>query len=155
MFLFAVPFFFVGIIISAAFSAFAHVAGRLYAADLIGASLGAILVVFLLQIMGGEGTTLVVGLLAAIFATIFSMVSKSKKKIFLSLAFIAFASSLIYINDSTQIFSIPTDPTAQKDLPIFLRENPGSHIVKTEWNSFSRIDVVEGISGDCIPERYI
>ena len=151
MFLFAIPFFFIGITISAAFSAFAHVAGRLYAADLIGASLGAILVVFLLQIMGGEGTTLVVGLLAAIFATIFSIVSKSKKKIFLSLVFIAFTLSLIYINDSTQIFSIPTDPTAQKDLPIFLRENPGSYIVKTEWNSFSRIDVVEGITGECEP----
>jgi len=151
MFLFAIPFFFIGITISAAFSAFANVAGRLYAADLIGASLGAILVVFLLQTMGGEGTTLVIGLLAAIFATIFSIVSKSKKKIFLSLAFIVLASSLIYMNDSTQIFSIPTDPTAQKDLPIFLRENPGSYIVKTEWNSFSRIDVVEGITGECEP----
>ncbi len=152
MFLFAIPFFFVGIIISAAFSAFANVAGRLYAADLIGASLGAILVVFLLQNIGGEGTTLVVGLLAAISATIFSITSKNKKKIFLSVAFIVFASSLIYINDVTQVFSIPTDPTAQKDMPIFLRENPGSHIVKTEWNSFSRIDVVEGISGDCISD---
>lgn len=152
MLLFAIPFFFVGIIISAAFSAFANVAGRLYAADLIGASLGAVLVVFLLQMIGGEGTTLVVGLLSAICATIFSIVSKNKKKIIVSIGFIVFASSLIYINDVTQIFSIPTDPTAQKDMPIFLRENTGSHIVKTEWNSFSRIDVVEGISGDCISD---
>src|SRR5437667_183315 len=38
--LFAVPFFFVGVVISAAFNAFATFAGRLYAADLIGASLG-------------------------------------------------------------------------------------------------------------------
>jgi len=152
MFLFAIPFFFVGIIISAAFSAFANVAGRLYAADLIGASLGAILVVFLLQMIGGEGTTLVVGLLSAICATIFSIVSKNNKKIIISIGFIVFASSLIYINDVTQIFAIPTDPTAQKDMPIFLRENTGSHIVKTEWNSFSRIDVVEGISGDCISD---
>ncbi len=152
MLLFAIPFFFIGIVISAAFSAFAHVAGRLYAADLVGASLGAVAVVFLLQVIGGEGATLVVGLLAAVFATIFSIVSRSRRKILLSLAFVAFASSLIYINDSTQIFSIPTDPTAKKDLPIFLRENPGSHIAKTEWNSFSRIDVVEGISGDCIPD---
>ncbi|NIP61991.1 MAG: hypothetical protein GWN01_08935, partial [Nitrosopumilaceae archaeon] len=38
-----------------------------------------------------------------------------------------------------------------QDLPIFLRENPGSHIVETKWNSFSRIDVVEGITGDCTP----
>jgi hypothetical protein len=45
MILFSVPFFLVGIIISAAFNAFASVAGRLYAADLIGASAGALLVV--------------------------------------------------------------------------------------------------------------
>ena len=47
MVLFSVPFFLVGIIISAAFNAFASVAGRLYAADLIGASAGALLVVLL------------------------------------------------------------------------------------------------------------
>jgi len=151
MFLFAIPFFFIGVIISAAFSAFAHVAGRLYAADLIGASLGAIFVILFLIMMGGEGTALVVGLMAGIYATIFSVVARSRKKIFISLAFIMFASSLLYINETTQIFSIPTDPTAKKDLPIFLTENPGSVIVKTEWNSFSRIDVVEGITGDCIP----
>jgi len=82
---------------------------------------------------------------------IFSFAAKSKKKILISLAFIVFAGTLIFINVNTQIFAIQTDPTAQKDLPIFLRENPGSHIVKTEWNSFSRIDVVEGITGECDP----
>jgi hypothetical protein len=64
-----------------------------------------------------------------------------------SLIFVAFAISLIFLNYVTQIFAIPTDPTAQKDLPIYLREHPGSKIVKTEWNSFSRIDVVEGGTG--------
>ena len=151
MLLFAIPFFFVGVVISAAFSAFAHVAGRLYAADLIGASLGALLVILLLTMVGGEGTALVVGLISAVCAMIFSFAAKSKKKILISLAFIVFAGALIFINVDTQIFAIQTDPTAQKDLPIFLRENPGSHIVKTEWNSFSRIDVVEGITGECDP----
>lgn len=152
MLMFAIPFFFIGIVISAAFSAFAHTAGRLYASDLIGASVGALSVILLLSMIGGEGTALVVGLIASICATVFSLTTKSKKKILTSLAFIAFASSLLFINETTQAFSIPTDPTAQKDLPIFLRENPGSHIVKTEWNSFSRIDVVEGMSGDCIQD---
>jgi len=151
MLLFAIPFFFIGIVISAAFSAFAHIAGRLYSADLIGASLGALSVILLLVLMGGEGTALVVGFISAVSATIFSLAAKNKKKIMLSLAFIAFGTSLLFINESTQTFAIPTDPTAKKDLPIFLKENPGSEIVKTEWNSFSRIDVVEGISGNCIP----
>jgi hypothetical protein len=147
MVLFSVPFFLVGIIISAAFNAFASVAGRLYAADLIGASAGALLVVLFLVLTGGEGATLIVGLIAAIGATIFSRIAKNIKKTVVSLFFVAFAISLVFLNHVTQIFAIPTDPTAQKDLPIYLREHPGSKIVKTEWNSFSRIDVVEGGTG--------
>ena len=68
MILFSVPFFLVGIIISAAFNAFASVAGRLIAADLIGASAGALLVVLFLVLTGGEGATLIVGLISAISA---------------------------------------------------------------------------------------
>ncbi len=149
MLMFASAFFFIGIVISSAFNAFAHVAGRLYAADLIGASLGAVVVVLLLSALGGEGTALMVGLVSSIGATIFSIVAKSRKKILISFVFIAFASSLLFINETMPIFSIQTDPAAQKDLPLFLKENPGSHIVKTQWNSFSRIDVVEGITGNC------
>lgn len=148
MILFAVPFFFIGIIISAAFNAFSRVAGKLYAADLIGASAGALLVVLFLIMTGGEGTTLIVGMIAAISATIFSWIAKSAKKKIISLIFVAFAASLLFTNFSTQIFAIPTDPTAHKDLPIYLREHPGSKIVKTQWNSFSRIDVVEGGKGN-------
>jgi hypothetical protein len=147
MILFSVPFFLVGIIISAAFNAFASVAGRLYAADLIGASVGALLVVLFLVLTGGEGATLIVGLISAMGGTIFSRIAKNPKKTVMSLMFIAFAISLIFLNHVTQIFAIPTDPTAQKDLPIYLRDHPGSKIVKTEWNSFSRIDVVEGGTG--------
>jgi hypothetical protein len=147
MILFSVPFFLVGIIISAAFNAFASVAGRLYAADLIGASAGALLVVLFLVLTGGEGATLIVGLISAIGGTIFSRIAKNPKKTVMSLIFIAFAISLIFLNHVTQIFAIPTDPTAQKDLPIYLRDHPESKIVKTEWNSFSRIDVVEGGTG--------
>jgi predicted membrane-bound spermidine synthase len=153
MLMFAIPFFFVGIVISVAFSAFAHIAGRLYSSDLIGASVGALSVILLLSMVGGEGTALVVGLIASVCATVFSFATKSKKKILTSFAFIGFASLLLLANETTQAFSIPTDPTANKDLPIFLRENPGSHIANTKWNSFSRIDVVEGISGDCIPAK--
>jgi len=155
--LFAVPFFFVGVVISAAFNAFATFAGRLYAADLIGASLGALLVILFLTEMGGEETTLTVGLISAVAAIIFSAASKNKKKIILSLAFVALAASLLFVNAGTQIFAIQTDPYAKKDLPIYLRDHPGSKIVNTQWNSFSRIDVVEGGSGsqDLVAKIFI
>jgi hypothetical protein len=147
MVLFSVPFFLMGIIISAAFNAFASVAGRLYAADLIGASVGALLVVLFLVLTGGEGSTLIVGLIAAVSSTLFARITRNTRKTIASVIFVGFAISLILLNHATQIFAIPTDPTAQKDLPIYLREYPGSKIVKTEWNSFSRIDVVEGGGG--------
>jgi hypothetical protein len=147
MALFSVPFFFIGIIISAAFNAFGSVAGRLYAADLVGASAGAFLVVLFLMLTGGEGANLIVGLISAISATIFSSIAKNTRKLIVSFTFIAFAISLLLVNHATQIFAIPTDPTAHKDLPMYLRDHPGSKIVKTQWNSFSRIDVVEGGEG--------
>ncbi len=148
VFLFTVPFFLIGIIISSAFNAFAAVAGRLYAADLIGASAGALLVVLFLILAGGDGAALVVGVISAITAAIFSRITKNTKKMIISFAFVGFAASLLFINYTAQIFAIPTDPTALKDLPIYLREHPESKIVKTQWNSFSRIDVVEGGKGD-------
>src|SRR5919202_4763488 len=147
MALFSVPFFFVGIIISAAFNAFGSVAGRLYAADLVGASAGAFLVVLFLLLTGGEGANLIVGLISGISATIFSSIAKNTRKLIVSFIFVAFAMSLLLVNYATQIFAIPTDPTAHKDLPMYLRAHPGSKIVKTQWNSFSRIDVVEGGEG--------
>lgn len=148
MILFSVPFFFIGIIISSAFTAFGSVAGRLYAADLVGASAGALLVVLFLILTGGEGATLIVGLIAATAATIFSLIAKNARKLTVSVILVSFAISLIVINHVTQIFAIPTDPTAHKDLPMYLRDHAGSQIVKTQWNSFSRIDVVEGGTGN-------
>lgn len=115
--------------------------------------MGALLVVLLLTVIGGEETALSVGLISAIGATIFSFISKSKKKIVISLTFVGFAASLLFINGTTQIFAIQTDPTAKKDLPIYLQEHHGSKIVKTQWNSFSRIDVVEGPSGEGIAAK--
>jgi hypothetical protein len=99
------------------------------------------------MLTGGEGANLIVGLIAAIGATIFSSIAKNTRKLIVSFTFVAFAISLIVLNHATQIFAIPTDPTAHKDLPMYLREHPGSKIVKTQWNSFSRIDVVEGGEG--------
>jgi hypothetical protein len=156
MLLFSTPFFLIGIVISAAFSAFAHAAGRLYASDLLGASVGALSVVFMLTVLGGEGTALVVGLLSSGCAVLFALSSKDKKKIAISLAFVAFAAVLVIIHEGFDktLFSIPTDPDALKDLPLFLKENSEVSIVKTEWNSFSRIDVVEGPLTNCDDSIY-
>ncbi|MEM3084512.1 MAG: hypothetical protein QXU32_12100 [Nitrososphaerales archaeon] len=139
----AIPFFFIGLVIASAFNAFAHAAGKLYFADLIGASLGSLLVVGSLVFIGGESTALLVGVIGTVAAIIFARLSKNKKMVAISMGFLVLSSSLLVINNFTQVFSVPTDPTVQKDLPVYLREHPSTTIVRTEWNSFSRIDVVE------------
>jgi hypothetical protein len=148
----AIPFFFVGLVIASAFNVFAHIAGKLYFADLIGASLGSLLVVGALTFLGGENTALLVGVIGTIAAIIFAYMSKNKKMIAICMGFLVLSSALLMTSNSTQLFSVPTDPTAQKDLPIYLREHPGTKIVKTEWNSFSRIDVVEGSDSSRLDE---
>lgn len=140
----AIPFFFIGLVIATAFNSYAQIAGKLYFADLIGASLGSLVVVGALVMMGGENTMLVVGVVASVAAIIFAYISRSRKMIALGFGILLFSSGILVSNNYLDTFSVPTDPTAQKDLPIFLRENPGTRVVKTEWNSFSRIDVVEG-----------
>src|SRR5262249_11487273 len=54
-----VPFFLAGITLSMVFDLNRKNAARLYFADLLGASIGALLVTFLLQIFGGEATVLI------------------------------------------------------------------------------------------------
>lgn len=144
----AIPFFFVGLVIVSAFNTFAHIAGKLYFADLIGASLGSLIVVFALTLLGGEGSILFVGVIVSVGAIIFAYVSKHRKMVALTIGALCVSSVLLAVNDWTEIFSIPTHLTAQKDLPTYLREHPDAKIVKTEWNSFSRIDVVEGGKGE-------
>ena len=144
----AIPFFFIGLVISTSFNTFAHIAGKLYFADLLGASFGSLVVIASLILFGGESTTLLVGVVATVAGVIFAFVSKSRRMVIVSSVFVIFACSLVVVNNSTDLFSIPTHSTSQKDLPIYLEQHPEAKIVKTEWNSFSRIDVVEGSDGD-------
>ncbi len=148
----AIPFFFIGLVISAAFNAFAHIAGKLYFADLIGASLGSLIVVGSLILIGGESTALLVGVIATMAAIIFAYLSRNKKSIAIGAGFLILSSGILITNNYLQVLSIPTDTTAQKDLPIYLREHPGTKVVKTAWNSFSRIDVVENSDSSRLDE---
>lgn len=147
-----IPFFFVGLVIALAFRTFANIASTVYFADLTGASLGCLIVVALLYFIGGENTALTVGIIATVAAMIFAYESKSKVMLAISAVFLVLSSVILAFNHSYQIFSIPTDPTSRKDLPIFLREHPGTRVVKTAWNSYSKIDVVEGSNPSMLEE---
>src|SRR5512134_999118 len=66
------PFFLAGVALSMLFAIERHDMGRLYFADLAGASLGALAVTFLLSWLGGEGAVLAVALAPVAAAVAFS-----------------------------------------------------------------------------------
>ncbi len=72
----AVPFFFGGVTLTLAISRWAKQVGRVYFADLAGASLGCLLSVASLTYLGGSGAVLAVAVVAALAALAFSQVRR-------------------------------------------------------------------------------
>jgi hypothetical protein len=76
----SVPFVFSGICISLLLTRFPDSVNKLYAADLIGASLGCVLVVFVLNISGGPTGVFITALISAV-AALFFMQNLDKGKL--------------------------------------------------------------------------
>ena len=123
-------------------------AGRLYFADLLGASLGALAVTFLLSWLGGETAILAVSLAplaaAALFAPRFRVPSAVAALLVLA---------AVGVNERTGLFKIRSAPT--KGLYRHMAATPGSKIALTGWNAYSRIDAVTGFESPYLARLYI
>ncbi len=137
-----VPFFLGGLFIALLFDNFAHLANKLYLADLAGASFACLSVEPLLSFLGAESTALMLGVTASIAGVLVSLFSQKRKLIVVCLIGLAINSSIFLTNISHP--SITARTTTGKSLGYWLASNPGLNLVFTKWNSFSRIDVVEG-----------
>ncbi|MGE5445901.1 MAG: hypothetical protein ACM3SR_15135 [Ignavibacteriales bacterium] len=151
-----VPFFLVGITLAQAFDIFREITGKLYFADLIGASFGALGITLILGILGGESTALFVAMLPALATLLFSTHRPDfwKAKTFsLGLTSILAVALLIICNSEFHILTIKNAPA--KGLYQHMHSDPKLHIVFTKWNSYSRIDGVEGVDPPHIARIYI
>ncbi len=141
-----VPFLLAGAALSMVFALFKRDVGRLYFADLLGASLGALAVTALLSWLGGEGAVLAVALAPLLAAACFwpRLVPVSA----LGCAAVVLA---VAANEQTGAFKIRSAPT--KGLYRHMAATPGARIALTGWNSYSRIDAVSGL--DSLARLYI
>ncbi len=137
-----VPFFLGGLFMALLFNDFAHLANKLYLADLVGASFACLSVEPLLSFLGAESTALMLGVTASIAGVLVSLASRKRKLILICLIGLAINSSIFLTNASHPF--IAAHATTSKSLGYWLASNPGLDLVLTRWNSFSRIDVVEG-----------
>lgn len=133
------PFLFGGMCLSLIFDLYGKFSGKLYFSDLLGASIGALCVPILLNFVNLESLILFTSLIP-LFSSLFFL--GYNKKTLLICALILSIFCLFFVNVSTNFISLPPGPT--KALYQHLDQNKNLHIVKTKWNSFSRVDLVEG-----------
>jgi hypothetical protein len=137
--LLSVPFFFSGLCISGALTHFATNAGRIYCSDLAGAGTGSLLVLVLFLPFGGKGVVILPAMVAALGALAFGLRRSSQRwtlvPVSVLLAFLVF---LLWARPS--ILEVRMSPYKGLKRALWY---PDSKILDTQWNAFSRVDVVE------------
>jgi len=131
---FAIPFFFSGLTLSLALTRWSNLSGKLYACDLTGGAAGCLLVLVLFSLLGGTGAFLFSVFLSGLAAAVFDWGKKS----FFPWAWVAVPLLLLfYPPPFLQLAVSPYKPLSAALL------YPGSRLLETRWNSFSRVDVLD------------
>src|SRR5580765_663994 len=163
------PFFLAGMALSIIFDIHRAEAGRLYFYDLIGAALGAVLVTVLLNVFGGEAALLVASVAPATAALLIAGQRGKGKgeseqsdtrpspqplsqreggilpRVVQVAAILGVVLAIVGVVSAVKYGSFRVKPGTTKAMRNQMDAAPGSHIVQTGWNAYSRIDCVEGL----------
>jgi hypothetical protein len=142
------PFFLAGMALSMVFELRRCDVGRVYFADLLGASAGALLVTALLSWRGGETAVLAVALCPALAAACLS----ARRRLASGAVTAAIVLALV-AQEQSGFFKIRSAPT--KGLYRQLAATPGARVVLTGWNAYSRIDAATGFPPPYLARLYI
>lgn len=142
------PFLLAGVALSMLFAVRREEADRLYFADLLGASLGALAVTFLLSWLGGENAVLATALAPLAAAALIEPRLRG-----VSVVAVVLVLAAIGVNERSGLFKIHSAPT--KGLYRHVAANPGTSIALTGWNAYSRIDAVTGFGSPYLARLYI
>ncbi|MBI5666073.1 MAG: hypothetical protein HZC49_13445 [Nitrospirae bacterium] len=130
-FVLSVPFFFSGLLIAAVFSLHSEKSMMVYSSDLLGAGIGSLAVLYLLNTRSPEYTVLTASTLCLIGA----LITGGKKVRLLTLAVLAF--NLLALVTHPSLIDVKLSP--YKRLSLFL-QYPGAEHLDTYHSSYSRID---------------
>ena len=131
----ALPFFTGGAVISLAFARLSERVNVVYAADLLGAALGCLILIPLLNSLGAPGVVIMAAVLAAGAAVLFT--PRVARRRVLVAALVVCAAPLI-----AQVAGLaPFDVVDTKG-------HQGDRVLFSKWNSFSRVAVYDRTHGD-------
>jgi len=131
----ALPFFTGGSVMSVAFARLAHRVNVLYAADLIGAAVGCLALIPLLNWVGAPGVVLTAAALSLAAALAFAAPAARTRVSIAGSALFALTAALQLIG------AVPFDVIDTKG-------HVGDTILFSKWNSFSRVAVYDRAHGD-------
>ena len=141
----ALPFICVGLALSVLFSLRAESSRLLYMGDLVGAGLGAIAAIPLLNAFGALDAALVA---AAGFALAAYYLSSRRMKL-MSLASLAICACMFAANDFWQFLDVDMRSVAE-DKPIVAALAAGGRILDTRQDAFARTDLLQPANGDAL-----
>jgi predicted membrane-bound spermidine synthase len=142
------PFLLAGMALSMVFAIRRQQATRLYFADLLGASIGALAVTGLLSFLGGENAVLAVSLAPLVASACFW----SRLRVPAGIAIVLVVAA-VSLNEQTGLFKIHSAPT--KGMYKHMAALPGAKVALTGWNAYSRIDAVTGFASPYLARLYI
>jgi hypothetical protein len=131
----SVPFTFSGVVVCLALTRFPTRVNRLYAADLIGASLGCVLLVILFTRVDGPSLIVLVGALATVGAVAFALDAASRPGAVLAAGGVVGLVALGLVNASMVGDGAPLRIRYTKGA------HDGGHHAYEKWNAFSRLTV--------------
>ena len=131
----ALPFFTGGLVITLAISRFSSRINAVYAADLVGAALGCLVLIPLLNTIGAPGVVLGAAALAVVAAWLFAPEDARGRTLGIGLAVLA-------VPLTGQLSGVATFDVVDT------KGHQGDRILFSKWNSFSRIGVYERPHGD-------
>src|SRR5262245_33269140 len=131
----ALPFFTGGAVVSIAFARLTDRINVVYAADLLGAAAGCLVLIPLLNWVGAPGVVLTAGALSTLAAVLFAPPSSRRRAM-------AAGGLLFAIPATAQLMdAAPFDVSATKG-------HEGDKVLFSKWNSFSRIAVYDRSHGE-------
>jgi hypothetical protein len=139
--LLVLPFVCIGLTFASLFSHSAGDSARLYMADLIGAGLGAILVIPLLNLFGALNAVLFIAVLFGFASLLYTLSQRWIQIILFAITSLVFITNLFIGFITVDMASIQTD----KPIKTVLAD--GARVIATRWDSFARTDVVQPTNG--------
>ena len=142
-----IPFFLTGLLLAEVFRMFPASSARIYGADMVGAALGALGVILLLDVLGGINTGFLLGIVAAVAGLVFVSPAfrENLRGLILPATSLIIVSGLLVVNlIGPYLPAIPVtgaNPAKEISLALSTPAAPGK-IIETRWSAFGRTDLV-------------